>query len=344
MNKNNINDIKNEEGDNNMAGIISPTYDFMAKRLLFDEKDKDVVLKKLLQDCIEFDDKKLEHIELVDRMLDREDRDDKLAILDVNARLSDGTEVNIEVQVSDTKDYRDRTAYYSAKRLVAQGQKGMMYDEFNEVVSLNIVDYVQFEETEKAYTSFTLKEETENILLSDLIRIDFLELPKALAIDKSIDNKKLLWAKFFKAETSEELQEIVNQDATFKEPVNKLMNLSLSPKLQELEFLKQKTEWHKQAREDLVYDNGVKQGIEQGIERRDNEIILNMLNNGMDINSIASILNIESEKIEKVNKELEHNKLGYETNTSNVMSINQKVKTRSNKSSIKKGFDFDLER
>lgn len=173
-------------------------------------------------DCIEFDDRQVEEIELLDRTADKEFDDDKIVIFDVNAKLSDGTLVEIEIQKHNQAGFIARSIFYTSKRLVSQGKKGMSYKELKPVVTLNIVDFDLFRDTEEFYSMFDFVERKRKTVLSDLIRIDFMELRKLDKNNIDKNNKKALWVKFFNAESEEELNMLTQLDKTFEEPVKKL--------------------------------------------------------------------------------------------------------------------------
>jgi len=48
-------------------------------------------------------------------------------------------------------------------------------------------------------------------------------------------------------------------------------------------------------------EQGIKEGVQQGIQQKETEIILNMLNKGMDINLISEITGLSIEKIKQIN-------------------------------------------
>ncbi|MFV0520123.1 MAG: Rpn family recombination-promoting nuclease/putative transposase [Lachnospirales bacterium] len=209
--------------------ILSPKNDYLFKRIFFDNADKNVILKKLLEDCIGFGQKQVEEITLVDRTGDKEFEDDKTIIFDVNAKLSDGTLVNVEIQKLNHFGFIERSIFYTSRRLSGQGVKGLQYGDLKQTVALNIVDFDLFNDTEDFYSTFYFSEKDRHTILSDLLRIDFLELKKLDLNNIDTTNKKELWVKFFNAESEEELDMLKEIDKTFEKPVEKLYFLSSDP-------------------------------------------------------------------------------------------------------------------
>ncbi len=211
--------------------IISPVSDYVFKRLFFDESSKDTILKKLLVDCIEFSDRQVDQITLLDRTIDKKHENEKIVILDVNVKLSDGTLVNVEVQKYNQTSFIERSIYYLAARISSQGKKGIEYSKLKSTISLNIVDFNLFKNTDEFYSRFMLSERDRHDILSNLVRIDFLELKKIDVSNIDNNDKKALWVKFFNAKTEGELNMIKNIDKTFEDSVEKLKRLNDEPRV-----------------------------------------------------------------------------------------------------------------
>ncbi len=278
---------------NESVKVLSPKNDYLFKLLFFDENDKNDILKKLLQDCIEFDNRQVSEITLIDRTMDREEENDKSIIFDVNAKLSDGTLVNVEIQKFNQNSFTERSIFYAGKRLASQGAKGSEYGALKQTVSLNIVDFDLFNDTEKFYSTFYLMEKDRHTKLSDILRIDFLELQKLDLENIQTSDKKALWVKFFNAESKEELDMLKEADVTFEKTINKLVHLSSDPSVLTAYEQREKVRMDEIAR--LQY--ATEQGIEQGLEIKIKESVFNMLEEKVPAKSICKFLNISEEKL-----------------------------------------------
>ena len=58
-------------------------------------------------------------------------------------------------------------------------------------------------------------------------------------------------------------------------------------------------QWEK----NTIYNDGVKEGIEQGIEQKTTEMVLSMLKNNIDIETISKITNKSIKEIEMIKKQ-----------------------------------------
>ena len=123
--------------------------------------------------------------------------------------------------------------------------------------------------TKKYHNSFHLWEDTEKeYLLSDLVEIHFIELPKFRKMyEKHSDNIALdRWLLFLQQDVSKEkLEELVEMDLGIKMAEKKLERLSSDPETIALY----------QAREDAAHEraNLISTGVQQGI----NEVAINLL-------------------------------------------------------------------
>lgn len=149
-------------------------------------------------------------IEFIDRNLDIEEEGGKESRLDLLGRASDGTVVNLEIQVAK-QEYMGRRSLYYWSRLYNELKSGEEYTELKRTVTINILDFNLFEK--KKYPSyhscfgvFDLK--TGNQLTSDC-ELHFLELPKWNLKTVKETNRLERWLSYFSKKTTvAELEEI----------------------------------------------------------------------------------------------------------------------------------------
>ncbi len=288
--------------------IASPINDFPFKLLFFNEETKYDLLKKLLVDCIEFDDKQVSEITLIDRTDDKKHEDDKLVIFDVNAKLSDGTYVNIEVQKHKHAGYAERSVFYTCKRLIYQARKSMEYKDLKQTISLNILGFDYFKDDDSYYRRFYLVDDVNNVRLTDVIRIDYMELSKIKSDHIDNNDKKALWGMFFNAKTVEELDMVKNIDKTFEEAVERLKNISTIPGMWSYEDEQIKREADRKAILDYAREEGLQEGkqegrqvgLQEGIERGVQNVAKTMLEAGYSVEEIAKITGLSLGEIENL--------------------------------------------
>ncbi len=283
--------------------ILSPKNDFLFKKLFFDKDNQDL-LKKLLEDCIGFDKKQVSEITLIDRALQGETQEEKEIVLDVMVKLSDETQVNVEIQLVNQRDYRERTIFYLSRMLSSQKIKGYGYSELKQTVALNIVDFDIFTDTEEFYSSFTFREVNRGTELSDIMKVEFLELKKYNESLLQSKNKKALWQKFFNIKGKEDIEMLKELDENFKKPLEKLEYLSKDPAVLTDYEKSERKRRDEEARMQYAISEGFKEGRERGIEQGIEQGILatakNMLEDGVDIALISKYTGLDTEIIEKL--------------------------------------------
>ncbi len=163
------------------------------------------------------------------------------------------------------------------------------------MVLLNILDFNLFKEDETFYRSFYFMDKDNDIKLSDLMRIDFMELRKLDLENIDRKNKKALWVKFFNAKTKGDLDMIKEIDDTFEKPVEKLKRLSSDPRVLTVFEEEQKRLADEVSRISNAEDRG---------ERKGNlKIAKKLLDMGMSIEDVVKATSLSKEDVENLTKD-----------------------------------------
>ena len=121
-----------------------PTVDFCFKELMQNSRVRKGFIAALL-DC---DPGEIDQTVLMPTILDRNTPDDKQGILDVRVALSDGTQLDMEMQVSYFAFWEKRILFYLAKMYTEQLQKGESYKKLQKCIHVsireNLLDWIQF--------------------------------------------------------------------------------------------------------------------------------------------------------------------------------------------------------
>ena len=99
-------------------------------------------------------------LEIVNPLGEREYASAKQTVIDVRARSSDGTFVNVEVQVQTQAEYGERSLYYWAKSYTEQLQESQEYRWLRPVLSVSILNFSLFPELVPFHSTFRLTEMT----------------------------------------------------------------------------------------------------------------------------------------------------------------------------------------
>ena len=113
-------------------------------------------------------------------------------------------------------NFKERSLYYWAKTFSNQLSEGEDYSKLQKTIAINIVDFNLFD-SEEPHSVFLVSEKERSELLTDKLRIDFLELKKAA---KSRNPMLKEWLTFLSVTTEEEL-DIMNTNTANPEIIGK---------------------------------------------------------------------------------------------------------------------------
>jgi predicted transposase/invertase (TIGR01784 family) len=242
--------------------ILSPKSDFIFKLIFGDKRNTDI-LQSFLQAVLDIPPEEYERITVVDPHLKREDALDKLSVLDVKIHTASGHVIDVEIQVEDVPNMRERIALYTSKLVAEQIAKGDEYDVIKRVISIVITDYVLLPEEEQYHNVYRWLNVKTHRVFTDLIELNTLELPK---VPQQADQSELWdWMRFLKCEKQEELEMIATKNPQLKKAVGILMDLSADERTRLLEESHQKAVWDQNSRM-----NGA---FKQGAKKRDSELL-----------------------------------------------------------------------
>ncbi|MEG0005900.1 MAG: Rpn family recombination-promoting nuclease/putative transposase [Clostridium sp.] len=272
---------------------LKPLNDFIFKKLFGEEETKDNLIALLNAILDKKDIDKLVDLEIIDnKELVKELVDDKTGILDVRAKTSDGTQIDIEIQLTNQHNMDKRTLWYWGK-LFNQGiSKGEDYNKLSKVITINILDF-EYIPLEKFHSKFHLwEDEDKDYMLTDLIEIHFIEIAKfRKLIHKDLkDNKLHRWLTFLREDISEnELKELMEMDKDIKKAEERIEYLSSDPETIEL-YRAREASLHERA-------NLLSTGRREGELNKAREVARNLLVIGLDIDTIKKATGLSDEEI-----------------------------------------------
>ena len=233
-------------------------------------------------------------LEIIDnKELTRELINDKTAILDVRAKTEDGTQIDIEVQLTNQHNMDKRTLFYWGKLFNEKIAKGEDYKNLKKVITINILDF-DYIYSDKFHTKFHLWEDEEkDYMLTDLVEIHFIEVSKFNRLEKKNLKQDRLqrWLTFFNNDISEEkLKELMNMDTDIKRAEERLDYLSSDEKTIEIYKAREKS-LHERA-------NMINSAKDEGKI----EVIKNALKEGLGLDIISKITGKSIDEIKEIKK------------------------------------------
>ena len=218
----------------------------------------------------------LQDITFIDRDIEPQFAEDKLSRLDLYGVASDGSRINIEVQLVNLRNMEKRTLYYWA-RMYQSIRRGDSYQKLDRAITINLLNFAMLPQ-QKPHTIYGLYDIQSGHRLTDDLEIHFIEIPKFQV--KSIKELKRLerWMAYFSNKLSEEeMEELAMSETAIREAMQA-----------EHVFMQDEIErWQYEQREKAVRDyiSGLdaswQEGMEEGLERGMEQATVNNLQNLM---------------------------------------------------------------
>lgn len=287
--------------------LVNLRVDYAFKRLFGVEGNEDILigfLNAVLQSSI---DEEITSLHLDDPHLPREQKDDKLSILDLRATLNSGIKINIEIQVRDKKDMIERSLFYWSGMYYSQMTQGMKYTELRPTICINIVDFILFPEEKEFHNVNTVMNIKSKRIITENMQLHFLEIPKVIQewqgerMDPWEDSLAR-WLLLFPAHEDERLTTILEAIAMEKDPVLKKAIEDWERLSSDKEFLR--LYW---AREKEIKDriSEIETAEEKAAKEAKIQIIQNMIKVGVPIEKVAEAAELSVEEVTVILKSKE---------------------------------------
>jgi predicted transposase/invertase (TIGR01784 family) len=192
--------IKIRAGDKIMdidkAYILDPKNDVVFQKI-FGSPENEEILKSFLNSLlIKTEKEEIRSIEYVDTKLNNIDvADDKIGILDVRVVTDKGTQINVEIQLINRYNMINRTLFYWSRLYAGQIKRGSNYKDLSRTITINILNF-DYLESEKYHNTYHLYEDELKSKLTDLIEIQFVELPKFFKQQPELNSSLNSWLAF----------------------------------------------------------------------------------------------------------------------------------------------------
>ena len=266
-----------------------PTNDRLFKEIFGTEKHIDC-LKSLLRAILELEEGDLDDIQIQNPESSIESVGTKRSVLDIEASLTTGKKVHIEIQVEKKVDFLKRALFYSAGLIRGQAKKGDITYDIEKSISIYILDHSLDWTTSKTHHLFKVYDTENSVFFGDLLEIHTIELPK---IDLSSTGSKLYdWLRFFKVRTEEDLNALALDNEEVAEAVSVFKELTAD------DLMRQRLRMEDIARRD--YGSAMQHARQEGIAKGVRETAKRMLEGGLAVDQIADFTGLSVEEIENL--------------------------------------------
>jgi predicted transposase/invertase (TIGR01784 family) len=259
---------------------------------MFFVKNKDL-LRSLVAAALHIRQEDIGDLEITNEAILPELLTSKFCRLDLNMVIDD-KRVDLEIQVADEGNFRERAAFYCAKLFAASLGAGVNYKDAPRAILISVVDYDMFSCVEW-YSEFALFEKMRHELLCDKMELHFFELRK---LPKTIDTEDMLqlWLKIFSVETEEELTTLEKLGVKeVEQAIEAYKYIAGSKEYRELERVRERAQhdeaqalWNsRETGREEGREEGWKEGRKEGREDRSREIASNLVKDGIAPETVA---------------------------------------------------------
>jgi predicted transposase/invertase (TIGR01784 family) len=207
--------------------FLDPTLDIVFKMLLLRNQ---ALLRDMIEAVLNLAEP-IQDLVVLNPEIPKDFPADKGVALDIRVRLHNGHQIDLEMQSTVPPGRRARFLYYWAKVFTDSLSRGDIYEDLLPCISIlwfkeSLLEGARF------HSTFHLLEDHSGDLFTPEIEFHVLELPKlSLAITDRQANLER-WARFFRAQTVEEFQELAREDAIMTTAKDALQELSQDPESQ----------------------------------------------------------------------------------------------------------------
>jgi predicted transposase/invertase (TIGR01784 family) len=203
-------------------------------------------------------------------------------------------------------DMEKRTLYYWSKMYSSQMKEGMDYGELCKTITINIVNFRYLSHIMDYHSTFQLYEREQKLLLTDMLEIHFMELPKLLIKwrNREVDPREdqlVRWLLLLEASEDEEitrvLEEIAMQeDQILKKAMDEWERVSQNPEV----LLAYEARRKALLDEKSALKRAEKKGKQEGKEETIKAMAIGMIQEGIASNVISKLTGLSIEEIEKL--------------------------------------------
>lgn len=273
---------------------LTAKIDYVFKRIFGDKRNVEV-LEAFLKAVLKIPEDEYKKLTIVDPHLKKDSENDKLGILDVKVLTKSNNVIDIEIQVLNIKQMRERIIFYTSKMITEQISSSDKYNKIKRVISIIITDYNLITENDKYHNVYRLYDKDTSSEFTDLIEINILELPK---LPQEEDNSKLwYWLKFLKSNKEEEMKMLAAKDAGVEKAVCVLAELSQDEEERLLAESREKAYRDWQASMESSFSDGEIRGKI--------EVVINLVSSNLiDLDTAMDIAKLDKQYKEQIIKKL----------------------------------------
>ena len=207
---------------------IDIKVDFSFKKVFGNQQNSGLLINLLNGLFKTSHDALIQEVTILDPALSREQIDDKLCILDIHAKTDLGEYLNIEIQLVNQRDWVERSLYYWSKTYQQQLKSGESYHQLQKTISISFLNFALFPR-DRGLSIYQLREREDHELLTPLLQLFFIELPKLPNTATQLDQDLQQWVMYMNSTNPQQRQSIAANNAYIQEAEHLLQLIAQNP-------------------------------------------------------------------------------------------------------------------
>lgn len=199
------------------------TNDYLFRAVL---QQSNPALKGLICSLLHLSEKEVISVEITNPIILGESIKDKEFRLDVNVNLNNNTFINLEMQLGNRLNWKNRSLVYLC-RSFDRLSHGQDYIDIKPVIHIAFLDYSLFPENPEFCASYQLMNQKNNTLYSSNFTLNVIDLTHInLATEEDKKFRIDEWARLFKAKTWEEVHMLAEKNEYLQQAAGTMFRLT----------------------------------------------------------------------------------------------------------------------
>ncbi len=267
-------------------------------KVFFSRKGNEEFLIDFLKALLKIDIKEIKIQEEVN--LEKLSKKEKGGRLDLQAKLDNGTIVNIEMQLKNNHNIEERTTYYSSKVIARETQRGTEYEDIKQVIMINILDYEMLGFDEYISETVTVLDKHREYEVLRGIKWYFIELPKFRKQNPDMNEKINQWLAFIDDYDRGLVKMAEEKNETLKKARSEMTYLTGDEEIKRMQWLEEK--WEMDRASEVGYAK--REGKKEGIKEEKQNIVKEMIKEDIDIETICKVTKLTKEEVENIKEKM----------------------------------------
>ena len=277
--------------------FLNPCLDWAFKRI-FGSAESRRVLIAFLNDLLHSGRPVIVEVDILDPYLPSRIRQLKNTAVDVRARLSDGQEVLVEMQMWPVAGYAQRVLYNGAKCLAAQLGRGHDYRRIRPVTVVTLADCRLLPGPRWRHDFRLADTKSRQPYPGGDLHLVFVELPKVVLADLPAAEPLRDWLAFLKNAPGWDTVPRLLQNPGVREALTLARHDSLTPS--ESETMSRKQLYQQDLKNGLLYAR--EEGLQKGFQKAAESIARRLLAKGMEPQAVADGTGLTLSKVKALAK------------------------------------------